>query len=192
MPVKKTQYDILVELLTDLADGGRLDLLIDAIKTQTDKIAGKMLFSMDFWSDPQEEVYVTDTAGDKSLPDVDIADLPANATIVRAVAMFKFRMVENIHAETVNKVNVTQYIQVRIATGPGTYYNAITMTDDLFTIAAATREGGDVIIGNLDIAGSGKVDSNDTYNSIWKDADADVDGLKFNDVQMGIRIWYSV
>lgn len=29
------------------------------IKTQTDKIGGKMLFCMDFWSDPQEEVVMT-------------------------------------------------------------------------------------------------------------------------------------
>jgi len=36
MAVKKTKYDILVELLTDWEDGGRLDLLLDAIKAVTD------------------------------------------------------------------------------------------------------------------------------------------------------------
>lgn len=38
MALKKTKYDILVELLTDLEDGGRLDLLIDAIKAVTDAL----------------------------------------------------------------------------------------------------------------------------------------------------------
>jgi len=40
MATKKTKYDMIVELLADWENGGRLDLLIDAIKVATDKLAG--------------------------------------------------------------------------------------------------------------------------------------------------------
>ncbi|GAI34642.1 unnamed protein product, partial [marine sediment metagenome] len=55
----------------------------------------RQLFTMDFWSDPQEEVQVPVAAGTLVFtPTVTVEDLPVTAAIVRAVAMFKFRMVE--------------------------------------------------------------------------------------------------
>jgi hypothetical protein len=150
---------------------------------------------MDFWSDPQEEVQLGATAGTKTLPTVTVANLPSGATIVRAVAMFKFRMIENTNASA-NKLNgatvanTSQVIQVADDT-PGTYYDAINFVDDQFGLAATTREGGDVLIGSIDIAGSGKVDANDGYLFRWLLARADLDNLNFNDVQCGLRIWYS-
>ena len=131
-----------------------------------------------------------------SLPTVTVADLPSGATIVRAIAMFKFRMIENTNAAA-NKLNggtvanTSQVIQVRDDT-PGTWYDAINFVDDQFGLAAETREGGDVLIGSIDIAGSGKVDANDGYNFQWLLARADLDFLNFNDVAVGLRIWYSV
>jgi len=116
---------------------------------------------------------------------------------VRAIALLKFRIVENTAAATANKLdgatvaNTSQVIQIRDDT-PGTYTDCINFVDDQFGIAAATREGGDVIIGSIDIAGSGKVDANDTYNFQWLLGLADEDYLQFNDVQTGIRIWYSL
>jgi hypothetical protein len=148
----------------------------------------RQLFTMDFWSTPQEEVALTNVAGDKALPDVTIANLPAGATIVRAFAMFKFRMVENTNAG-VNKLNNAQEIQVRDDT-PSAWIDAINFVDDQFGLAASTREGGDVIIGAINL--SATVDGNDTYNFQWDEAIADVANLQFNDVQVGLRIWYSV
>ena len=187
MAVKKTTHDLITEVQgTDLP----------AVKAQTDKIAGKMLFCMDFWSDPQEEVPVGDAVAGatEALPSVTIADLPTNATIVRAIAMFKFRMIENTNAAA-NKLNgatvaaISQVIQVddSVATG---YVDAINFVDDQFGIAAETREGGDVLIGSIDIAA--RVDGNDTYSVRWLLARADLDFLNFNDCQVGLRIWYSV
>ncbi|GAI93604.1 unnamed protein product, partial [marine sediment metagenome] len=49
---------------------------IDGLKTSRDR----QLFSMDFWSLPQEEVALTVAAGDKALPSVTVADLPGTAT----------------------------------------------------------------------------------------------------------------
>lgn len=161
-----------------------------AIKTQTDKIAGKMLFCMDFWSDPQEEIVMTDAQTTPGLPVVTIADLPATATIVRAIAMLKFRMVENTNvAENSLDKTAAQPIQVQ-SDELGTWRDAINFVDEQFKIAAETREGGDVLIGSIDIAV--EVDENDGYDFQWLNAKAHLSNLQFNDVQTGLRIWYSV
>ena len=149
-----------------------------------------ILCSMDFWSDPQEEVVVTADHTTPGLPTVTIADLPPGATRVRAIAMFKFRMVENTNAAE-NSIDHTdpQPIQVR-SDAPGTWRDAINFVDEQFTIAATTREGGDVLIGSIDVAI--EVDENDGYNFQWLNAEAHLGNLQFNDVQTGIRIWYSI
>ena len=167
---------------------------IDELKTSK----GRQLFSMDFWSDPAEEVQLGDAVAGATvaLPTVTVGDLPSGATIVRAIAMFKFRMIENTNVAA-NKLNgatvanTSQVIQVRDDT-PGTWTDAINFVDDQFGLAAETREDGDVLIGSIDIAGSGKVDANDGYNFQWLLGRADLDYLNFNDVQCGLRIWYSV
>ncbi|KKN16222.1 hypothetical protein LCGC14_0978150 [marine sediment metagenome] len=255
------------ELQTDLVDGGRLDLLVDAIKATTDNLpnsgalndlaailadtgttlpailaaipttmrgtdgaalasawtaalatalgnytavrAGNLdelaaanlptdvaavstnlardLPTLDFWSDTQEELLINAAAGDKTLPTVTVAGLPGGATIVRAVAMFKFRMVENLYAGA-NAINVAQHIQVRDDT-PGTWRDAISIADNLFNFSEAAREGGDIFIGDHDIVA--EVDGNDSYNFQWESADADQISLNFNDIQVGLKIWYS-
>jgi len=163
---------------------------IDSLKASRDR----QLFCLDFWSNPQEEVSVSSVAGTKALPDVTIADLPAGATVVRAIAMFKLRMAENTNAAA-NKLDggtvagTSQVIQVRDDT-PGTWRDAINFVDDQFGLAASTRDSGDVCIGSIDIAV--EVDGNDTYNFQWLLAKSDQDNLNFNDVQVGLRIWYSV
>lgn len=68
--------------------------------------------------------------------------------------------------------------------------DAINFVDTQFGLAKATREGGDVLIGSIDIAA--QVDGNDNYTFQWKVAKAAHDFLNFNDVQTGLRIWYSV
>jgi hypothetical protein len=47
-----------------------------------------------------------------------------------------------------------------------------------------------VIIGDHNVVA--KVTGNDTYNFQWTSANADVANLTLNDVQMGLRIWFSV
>lgn len=155
----------------------------------------RVLCSMDFWSASLEEVSLDgDTAATVTLPTVTVADLPTGATIVKAIVMFKFRVIENTHTETANKLDgpssalTSQVIQ--IDKSGGTWIDAINFVDDQFGIAKATREGGDVIIGNIDVAS--EVDENETYELRWLLALADEDLLNFNDVQMGIRIWYSL
>ena len=152
-------------------------------------ISGRMLFAMDFWSIPQTLLTVPAAgAVDQPLPNVVVANLPAGATIVKATVLFKFRMVEN--TGVANALNGDQYIQIQKG-GVGGYVNALELVDDMFTLAAAPiREVGDVLIGDLNVVA--KVSANDTYNFWWHNAKADVDSLLFDDVQVGIKILYSV
>lgn len=148
----------------------------------------RQLFSVDYWSVPQLSVVVPAGAANQAMPDVVVAAIPAGATVVKATPMFKFRSVTN--AGAANKLNGAQHIQIQKG-GAGGYADAISLIDDQFTIAAATVDApGDVVIGDHNVVA--KVDGNATYNFQWTSANADVAGLTFNDVQTGLRVWYSV
>jgi hypothetical protein len=162
--------------------------LLKLIKAQTDKIAAKMIFSLDYWSIPQKTLAIPIAAADQALPDVTVAGLPAGATVVKATAIFKARSISN--AGAANKLTNAQEIQVR-TDAPGAWADAINFVDDQFLIAAAAVDApGDVVMGALDL--SATVTGNDTYNFQWDEAVADVAALTFNDVQVGLRIWYSL
>ncbi|GAJ03233.1 unnamed protein product [marine sediment metagenome] len=139
---------------------------------------------MDFWSVPQISVVVPAGALTQTLPDVVVAAMPG--TVVKATAMFMFRMLDNVGAA--NKLNGAQFIQIQ--KGEGAFVNAISLVADQFGIAEATREGGTLVVGDLNVDAT--VDADATYGFQWKDALADVAGLTFTDLQMGIRIWYSI
>jgi len=147
----------------------------------------------DFWSEPVEEVQINAAGVTVTLPGVIIDAVPTGATLLRAIAMFKFRMVENPNAAA-NRLNgataeSSQVIQVRDDT-PGAWIDAIDFADDQFSLDGQTREGGDVCIGSKDI--SGIVEGNGAYEFHWLLVRADLDFINFNDVQMGIRVWYTV
>ncbi|MBA7485441.1 hypothetical protein ES707_20987 [subsurface metagenome] len=154
------------------------------------------LHVMDFWSEGLEEVQLGAGAATIDLPDIEVADLPDGATVVRAIVMFKFRMIENEYAG-VNKLQdatvpgTSQVIHIRSDT-PLAYIDAINFIDDFFTLADGVREGGDVIVGTIDVAGAACVDENDIYELQWLLSRADANFINFNDVQVGLRIWYSV
>ncbi len=152
---------------------------------------GRMLFSMDFWSDPVEEKAVTAAQVTAAVgAAVVVADLPAGAVVVRAIVMMKFRMVENTNAaENSLDCAAVQPIQVDNDGNDG-WVTAIDFVDEQFKIAATTREGGDILIGDNNVVA--RVDGNDTYDFQWLNAKAHLANIQFNDIQMGIRIWYSV
>jgi len=153
-------------------------------------LQGGQLHSIDFWSNPVEEVVVTAAQVTTVLSSVVVADLPAGAVVVRAIAMFKFRMVENTNAAE-NSLDCTAVQPIQVDDGVATgYLTAIDFVDELFKIAATTREGGDVLIGDNNIAA--RVDGNDTYPVRWLDRIAHLANIQSNDVQFGIRIWYSL
>jgi len=147
----------------------------------------------DFWSDPVEEVQVNAAGVTVTLPGVVIDRIPVGAAVIRAIAMFKFRMVENTNA-TANKLNgatlseTSQVLQVR-DDALGVWTDAINFADDQFSLEGQTREGGDVCIGSIDI--SDVVNGNGGYELRWLLGKADVDFLNFNDVQVGMRVWFT-
>jgi hypothetical protein len=142
--------------------------------------------SVDFWSALQEEVQIPAVAADVSMPDIVVSGLPATARIKRAVLIITYEAKENTNA-AINKLSGAQYIQCRLS--GGSYSNAISLVDDLFGLAASTREGGGAIIGDIDL--SAIVTGNGTYNVKWKDALADLANINLNDTQVGLRVWYS-
>lgn len=176
------------------ATGGTVvnDYTVDTTVTSVPTILtniGKFYYAMDYWSVPDDSISVTNIAGDIALPSVVVAGLPAGSTVIRAIAMFKFRAIANTDAANPNALNGAQEIQVddSVATG---WLDAINFVTDQFTIDPDTREGGDVFIGAIDI--SARVDGNDTYSFQWDEAVADFDGIDFNDLQTGIRVWYRI
>ena len=163
-----------------------IDNFVDGLETSM----GRALFAMDFWSNSVEEVVLTGAQATTVLTTVVVAELPAGATIVRAILMFKFRMVENTNVAE-NSIDATAVLPLQVDDSGATgYMTAIDFTDEMYKIAAETREGGDVVIGDNDIAA--RVDGNDTYSIRWLDAKAHLANIQFNDCQFGIRIWYSV
>lgn len=139
-----------------------------------------------FFSDAQEEVAVTNAVGDKSLPSV---ALPAiNGTIVAVYAGFKFRMVENTSGSA-NKLSGVTYIQIRTASPVGNWSNAIGFVDDQFSIAASTREGGDTLVGNIDLSPY-ITKFSQTIDFQWDNVLADQSNLQFNDCYTFLIVQY--
>jgi len=148
----------------------------------------RILCSMDFWSIPQTSVVLEVAPATETLPDVVVTGLPVGAVVVKATAMFKFRMLGNTGAA--NALDGDQHIGIQKAAGA--FVTAISLVDNQFTIGAATREGGDVIIGDHNVVATCPVDVDATYGFEWTNAHADVADLTFYDLQVGLRIWYSV
>jgi len=131
-----------------------------------------------WFSVPQEEVAVTNAAGDKALPSVVLPDIAG--VIVRVKAGFLFRAIEETSGGA-NKLSGNQEIQVK-ENAAGSFIDAINFKDDQFGIAASTREGGGCVVGAINVA-SEVAAFNKTYAFQWDEAVADAANLQFNDVQ---------
>jgi len=146
---------------------------------------------MDFWSALQAAVTLTNASQDLSLPDVVVAGLPTRITITRALAIFKFRVVQDTSGvqNALTLGGGTPALQVRDDT-PGPWTDAIDLIEDLFLVPASTIEGGDVLMGNINI--SAVVDGEDTYNFQLDDVLADGNNLVLRDLQTGIRVEWRI
>ena len=175
------------ELQTDWADGGRLDLLLDSVIAHSDNLARIRCQHEPPATAIIEEIQVTTGAADKALGTIVVAGIPSGATVTEAYVDLEFRAVEDT-SQGVNKLNGAQNIQIQ--KGAGAFATAIALPDDLFTVAASTREGGMLIRGTVDV--SATVTADDTYTIKWTSALSDADNLQFNDVQARLRITFSV
>lgn len=196
--VVDTNVDTLVTRVTAaVATEAKQDIIdtnVDDIETDTSDMQPRIpriTCFMDFWSNLQEEAQLGagDEAGVIALPSVVVADLPAGISITRAIAMYLFRALENTNVAA-NAVDVAGgHIEVK-ETAAGAWTTAIDFPDNSFGVAGSTREMGTVVLGDNDI--SGEVDANDTYDFQFDDIGVDQDFLNMNDVQTGLRIYFTV
>ena len=145
--------------------------------------------SIDLWSAYEPQVVLSSSTEDIDLPSITIAGLPAGASIVRAVMIFKYRTIENT-SDGDNSVSGGQNIQAQKAID-GSWVTGIALNGDECFVPATTRETGDVMMGTNDI--SGQIPENGAeMNFQWTQAQASDDELNLNDVQVGLRIWFVV
>ena len=141
------------------------------------------------WSSYMPQASLTTVAGDILLPSLTIKNIPTGATIIMALMFLKYRTTENTNA-SVNSVSGAQNIQAQMAVG-GSWITGIGLLGGEFNVPAATRESGDVMMGTNDI--SAQLAANGAVmNFKWTAAVAAQNNLNFNDIQIGLRIWYAL
>ena len=158
-----------------------------------DKLAPRIVQVMEFWSIIDDEILLTQAASDDDLPSVGVQDIPVEATIIRAVAIIRIRAIENTYAGLNGNVGATN-IRVKKSTGAWGVDDiaAIALTDNQWMIPTSAREEGDFVQeGSIDV--SAEVDDPDAdYDFRFEDNQVDQDSLKLQDVQMGLRIYFTI
>jgi len=140
-----------------------------------------------FWSDSDDVIDLPVVAAPIALPSVVVNGLPAGMTLERVDVILKVRAIENTNAGGPNAIQGAQVIQVQ--KGAGAWVTAINLPDNLWTVAASTREAGDVLVGDNDVKAT--VDGDGTYNFRLPAALVDLAVLRLNDVLVGLRFFFS-
>ncbi len=142
-----------------------------------------------FWSESVASLAVDATAGDESLPNVVVSDIPTGATVVICKMMFKYsKRVDS--SSGANMTDAAQIMSIDSSGARDSVVTAIEIPTDSFHTASDATEGGDVIVGDNDV--SAEVTGNATYYPTWELADMDADSLTFYDVQVGLQLGYTV
>jgi hypothetical protein len=185
-------HDLLDALEAKLDDGthglAALKTLIDALKTELDRSK----HCMTFLSVIDDVIDLPAAAADTNLPDVVISGLPAGFTLDKVLVFLIVRAIQNTNGGGANAIEGAQNIRIKKSTGAWGADDiiAIPLTDNMWTVAASTREFGDVIGGDDAHDVKSEVDGNATYNLRFEDANVDLDFLRLNDVQVMIKVWY--
>ena len=145
---------------------------------------------IEFWSDIDDIITLTTATADVDLPNVIVADIPANTTIIRTVGMIRIRAMNNTSVST-NAINGAGLIKVKKSTAAWATddVNLINITDNIWSTSASTKEGGMLIEGDNDAAS--EVDENATYNLRFN-GNIFVDGnnLELIDVAVGLKVYF--
>lgn len=157
--------------------------LMAYIKAILAGVGGRLVYG----SAVQATVVLPAVAANQSLPSVTVDNLPANLTINRVIAAVAWRKQVD-SSGSANAVDGNQQVQVR-SDAPGTFRNAITISDNSLSTDASTTEGGIMLLGDSDI--SVEVTGEDTYEFQWTSALVDGASLTLHDVQTYIIIEYS-
>lgn len=163
----------------------------DGLVTGVDTNIKKEVTWLDFWSDVDDVIDLPAVAADIDLPNVVVSGLPSGVSLVRVEAILKIRAIENTSASGANAINLAQAIRVKKSTGTWGVDDiaAIDLPNNLWTVAASTRESGDVMVGDNDL--KSKVNGDGTYNFRFEDALVDYANLRLNDCLVGLRLYFT-
>jgi len=142
-----------------------------------------------FWSDVDDVVDLPAAATDTDLPNIVLPNIAG--TLDHVYVGIKVRMIENTSASGANAIQTAQNIRIKKSSGAWDTDDviAINLIDNQWTVAASTREGGDVQIGDNDVVA--EVDAfNATYNLRIDSANVDYDFLRLNDLQVFLILHY--
>ena len=145
---------------------------------------------MEFWGDVDDIITLTTATTNIDLPNVVVADIPANTTIIRVIGVIRLRALNNTSG-SVNAINGVNIIKLKKSTGAWATddVDLINIPDNILSIAASTKECGMLIEGDNDAAS--EVDENATYNLRFN-GNIFVDGnnLELIDVDVGLKVYF--
>lgn len=134
---------------------------------------------MDFWSDADPLVTLP---ADTALPGITVAGLPTGKAVTRAILLLKYSGKEDTSAAE-NKITAGS-VQVNRAA----WLTGINLIDGEALVAASTKEGGDIHVGDNDV--KAQVNGNGTYTCRFNGVTTTAASIKIYDVQVGLRIYF--
>ncbi len=149
----------------------------------------RVVHYMDFWSEVDDLITLNASAADETLPSVVVAEIPSGAVVLRVIAMIKIGAFEDTSTAE-NKLVLAGNEHIQIDKTGGTYIDAIKLIAGQWLTGASAVRGGDVMIGNIDVAS--EVDGNDTYEMKIENADVTGASLLLRDVQTGLRVYFTL
>jgi len=187
-----TQYVLTAELINSSAgaeDAGKPIKLGAAGKVNKNMIPDCYVGHIDYWSDVDDEISLSSTPGDVNLPNVVVADIPGDVTLVQVIGLLKVRMMID-SSTAANAIAAACAIRVKKSDGDWGVDDValIDIPDNAWATGASAREGGDAMAGDNDV--KSEVDGNATYNLRFEDISVDGDNLLLKDVQVGLRVYF--
>lgn len=168
-------------------DAANLPADIDTLKQRS----SNNVSMMEFWSDVDDIITLTTATTNVDLPNVTITNIPSNSTFIGVYGVIKFRAINNTNI-AINAINGANVIKIKKSTGAWGVddINLITIADNILNVSPSTKEGGIIIVGNNNVAGT--IDTNSICNMRF-DGNIFVDGnnLELIDVQVGLQIYFT-
>lgn len=147
---------------------------------------------MDFWSDNDDIVDITNAALNPVLPSVVVAGLPVGAKIIRVVAMIKIAVIKDSSGAD-NKINnAAMIVAVDSDIAYGSTVTGINIPNSSWAVDVSenTERGGDVLVGDNDI--KAEVTGDGTYYFRFENAQAVGANLKLLDLAVGLRVYFRI
>ena len=172
------------------------------IKTQTDKIPNLLPFKDQWCAMPIASLALTNVAADKDFSNVvfPVGFLPTGAIVQAIYLMVKWRkqVDSSTAANAINGASKTIRVMKNGAVWGTNDIVGMTFADNQLATGASVTEGGDMIVGDVDVKGEVDDVDNETYNVRSEQTNrldalvVDGDALTLYDVYTGFRVYYTV